>query len=241
MYVEKPETAKKFMTTLKRRTQLLSKTDVVIVPPFTLLPSLSASIGKNKNIRLGAQTISPFSEEKHTGDISAPMLKVLGVSVVIVGHSERRALGETDDMVRAQIKAVHNANMTVVLCVGEIERDAQGSHFGVIEAQLTGALKDKTGGKLIVAYEPVWAIGKTAGEAMKPAELQEMVIFIRKTLADSMSREPALKVPVLYGGSVEDTNAPGLLKDGGISGFLVGHASVDVDSFLSIIQSIQYT
>ncbi len=239
MYIEKPEAAKKFVATLKRRNALLLKADVVIVPPFTLIATLFASIGKSKNIRLGAQTISPSSDAKHTGDVSAPMLKIFGVGSVIVGHSERRAAGETDDMVRAQIKSVHNANMTAVLCVGEVERDQHGSHFGVIETQLMGALKDKTGGKLLVAYEPVWAIGKTAGDAMKSAELQEMVIFIRKTLADIVGREPALKVPILYGGSVEDTNAQELLKDGGVGGFLVGHASTDVDSFLNILKSIQ--
>ena len=235
MYVEKPETAKKFVSTLKRRSTLLSKIDLVIAPPFTLVPVVSQLLGKNKSIRLGCQSISPFTEAQHTGDISSAMLKAFGVSVVMVGHSERRAAGDNDAVVTAQIRAAHATNLTIVLCVGETERDAQGSHFSIIEQQLQSALRDKTGGKLIVAYEPVWAIGKGAGDAMQAADVEEMVIFIRKTVVDVIGRAQALKVPILYGGSVEDSNAAELLHEGGVSGFLVGHASADIDSFINIL------
>ena len=238
MYVEKPETVKTFVTTLKRRPQLLSKADIVIAPPFTLIPTLVQSVGKTKTIRIGAQTVAPLSEAKQTGGVSAKMLKVFGVSTVIIGHSERRDAGESDDSIREQIKRTHEAGMTAVLCVGETERDPHGAHFGVIERQLSHVLKDKVIGKLIVAYEPVWAIGKTAGSAEKPSEIQEMVIFIRKTLADLLGRELGVKVPILYGGSVEGSNAKELLTDGGVGGFLVGHASSEVSSFIEIITAI---
>lgn len=238
MYVEKPDAVKAFVMKLKRRPQLLSKTDVVVAPPYTLLPALAQVLGTTKTIRTGAQTVSAFLEAKHTGEVSARMLKVFGIGFVIVGHSERRAAGEKDDMIREQIKRTHEAGMTAVLCIGEVERDPHGAHFGVIERQLLQALKDKTTGKLIVAYEPVWAIGKTAGSAEKPAEIQEMVIFIRKTLADILGREQGVKVPILYGGSVEGSNAKELLTDGGVGGFLVGHASADIDSFIEILTAL---
>ena len=242
MYVEKPETVKTFVTTLKRRAQLVAKADVVIAPPFMLIPTLSQLVHKSKTIRLGAQCVSACVEAKHTGDVSAKMLKVFGVSAVIVGHSERRSPpvggGESDEVIREQIQRIHEVRMTAVLCVGESERDSHGAHFSVIERQLLQALKNKTVGKLVIAYEPVWAIGKTAGEAMQPADLQEMVIFIRKTLADILGREVGVKVPILYGGSVEGSNAKELLVSGGVGGFLVGHASTEVGSFIEILTAI---
>ncbi len=159
--------------------------------------------------------------------------------MVIVGHSERRAQGETDDMVRAQIERAQEAGLTAVLCVGEKEQDATGAHFNLIAGQLTKALSGTniTSIKLVIAYEPVWAIGKSAVEAMTPPDVREMVIFIRKTLADILGRPAAVKVPILYGGSVEGTNARQLLEEGGVGGFLVGHASADWNSFNEILKN----
>lgn len=237
MYVEKPEAVKRFSLALKRRSKLLSRVEVMVAPPFTLLSMLSSAFPKSKTVRVGAQTISGHADKQHTGEVSGVMLKALGASMAIIGHSERRAEGETDDVVRMQMKAASASGLLAVLCVGEKERDPAGGHFGFIEQQLSNALKDKMGGKLIVAYEPVWAIGKQAGDAMKPQDLEEMVIFIRKTLADLMGRPAALKVPILYGGSVEGSNAAELLKEGTVSGFLVGHASAEADTFLEIIEA----
>ena len=237
MYVEKPDAAKRFAVALKRRTQLLGRVEVVLVPPFTLLAPMSALFPKNKTVRLGAQTVSKFTDKPHTGDISAGMLKALGVSTVIVGHSERRQAGEDDEMVRAQVVTAQGAGLSVVLCVGEKERDPAGAHFSGIEKQLSTALKGAVPNKVVVAYEPVWAIGKTAAEAMKPQDLEEMVIFIRKTLADLFGRPAALKIPIIYGGSVEGSNASELLQDGGVAGFLVGHASAEADTFIEIINA----
>jgi len=244
MYIEKPEEAKRFALALKRRATVVATAEVVIAPPFTLIPVLASVFSKSKTVRLGAQTVSGASTQAHTGEVSAAMLKHFGVGVVIVGHSERRSqpgLGENDEAIRSQIRAAHTAGLTVVLCVGEVERDAMGAHFSVIEQQLLGALKDKTGGKLIVAYEPVWAIGKTSAEAMQPADLREMVIFIRKTLVDILGRVPGVRTPVLYGGSVDADNVPSLLAEGEVAGFLVGRASTEVDSFVTIIQAATKT
>lgn len=237
MYVEKPETAKRFSIALKKRAKLLSRGEVLLCPPFTLLPTLSEQFKRSSAVRLGAQTLAPGLDPKYTGGITAGMLKAFGASAVIVGHSERRAAGESDEDVRMQIAAAHAGKLAAILCVGERERDASGSHFSFIEHQLSVALKDKPTGKLIVAYEPVWAIGKSAQDAMRPQELEEMSIFIRKTLANILGRERAQKVPVLYGGSVEGSNARELFTEGSIAGFLVGHASTDERQFLEILEA----
>lgn len=236
MYIEKPEAAKQFVLTLKRRARSLSGVDVVLAPSFPLIPVLEEALGESA-VMLGAQTLSAFDEAKHTGDVSATTLRAFGVSHVIVGHSERRAAGESNESVKNQLAQALKNGLTAVLCVGEKERDAQGTHFGFVEAQLASALAAFTKGKLIIAYEPVWAIGKTAAEAMKPAELQEMVIFIRKILVEHMDRSLALKTPILYGGSVEKENAAALVQEGAVSGFLVGRASTDVEQFIEIIHT----
>ena len=167
------------------------------------------------------------------------MLKHAGAAFVIVGHSEQRVAGMTDTLVHAQLVRVADKGLTAVLCVGELERDAAGGQYAAVESQLRAAF----GGlpylakKVIVAYEPVWAIGKSAESALAPQELEEMVIFIRKILADILTRPTALKVPILYGAAVEAENADMLIKDGGVAGLLVGHASADIDSFLNILKA----
>ena len=231
MYIESPDEAKKFVAALKRKAASYGGVDAWIAPPFTLLPML-------KGVKLGGQAVSA-NIGVHTGEVSAAMLKEAGASFVIVGHSERRASGDTNEMVHAQLAAAAGARLAPVLCVGESERTADGAHFNFIQEQLASALRgaQSLAGKLVVAYEPVWAIGKTAKDAMQPGEVEETVIFIRKTLADILGRKDALKVPMLYGGSVEPENAAKLFSEGGINGFLVGHASADINSFLEIVKA----
>lgn len=243
MYVEKPDTAKHFASVLRRRMRSFKNADVLVAPPFLLIPTVAAAFKmkgkKNATVRLAAQTVSAKTDGKHTGEISAPMLKNAGVSAVIIGHSERREAGEGEVDIHAQVESANASGLVAILCVGERERDPSGSHFNIIAEQLSSALKNSKMPKFIIAYEPVWAIGKSAEQAMKPAELQETVIFIRKTLADILGRAPALKTPVLYGGSVDATNARELLRDGGASGFLVGRASADIDSFIELLNVCQ--
>jgi|SRR6185312_5953028 len=239
MYIESPEEAKKFASSLRRKSRLFSGVDAVIVPPFTLLPTAAGAL-KGSSLRAGAQTISHYDGGAHTGFISAGMIKKIGASYVIVGHSERRAAGETDQMIHAELAAARNAGLIAILCVGEQERDASGAYFSIITDQIRAALRGfpkNEANKIIIAYEPVWAIGKTAAEAMRPQELREMSIFIKKTLADIFERKDAMRVPILYGGSVEAENAGALMAEGDVSGFLVGHASADIDSFIEILKS----
>ena len=128
-----------------------------------------------------------------------------------------------------------------MLCIGEQKRDDSGAHFELLATQLAALTHfPRTAvSKLIVAYEPVWAIGKTASEAMKPIEVRETAIFIRKTLADILGRDAALRIPVLYGGSVDPDNAARLIQEGDVSGFLVGHASAKLESFLEILKTVR--
>lgn len=241
MYIASADEAKKFASGLRRKAPLfLKKVDVSIVPPFTLLPGVAAAF-KNSAVKVGVQSVSQFIDEKRTGEVSAAMAKEAGATFAIIGHSERRAMGEDNAVVRAQLMRALEEKLTIILCIGETERDPAGAYLSVITEQLSSAL-DKLPilkpGKLVVAYEPVWAIGKGAADAMKAPDLREMSIFIKKTLTAHMERSAALKVPILYGGAVEAANARALLDEGDVQGFLVGHASVRLDSFVEILKEV---
>lgn len=244
MYIASQEDAKKFASGLRRKIALYKNVDVSITPPFTLLTATAAAF-KGSVVKVGSQSISQFLDEKRTGEVSAAMVKVSGATFTIVGHSERRAMyttqSEGNNAVRAQIMRAIENNLTIILCVGEAERDAAGAYLSVVTEQLSSAL-DKLPvlkpGKLVVAYEPVWAIGKAAADAMKAPDLREMSIFIKKTLTEYMERSSALKVPILYGGAVEASNARELLVEGDVQGLLVGHASSSLESFIEILKAI---
>lgn len=218
------------------------KADFVLCPPTPFIESL-VKICKRTGISVGAQHVSAPLGEKNTGSITAPMLASIGASHVIVGHSERRAAGESEESIQHTIDSVLDAKLFPILCVGENSRDpSSGDHFAVIEGQLRSALikiSPRNARKIVIAYEPVWAIGKSAADAMSPGELEETVLYIRKILADVLGRAAALACPILYGGSVEEENA-GPLMTSGVTGFLVGHASVEPASLLAIATSASH-
>lgn len=239
MYVEAPDAAKKFATSLRKKSRNFMGAEAWLAPAFPLITPVAVAL-KGSSIKVGAQTMSAHAEPAHTGEVSAKMLKASGVSFVIVGHSERRARGESDEDVRVQLMSALGAGLTVILCVGEEERVPDGSHWQQVANQLSRALHGVVPGtKLIVAYEPVWAIGKHAADAMQGEDLEETAIFIRKILSETLGRDAVAKVPILYGGSVEPGNAAELLRQGGVNGFLVGHASADVDSFIEILKAVR--
>lgn len=246
MYVNTPEEAKKFLGSLKRKARSFAGVDVIIAPSFTLLPLVAAAL-KDSHIKTSAQSVSVFETGAHTGEVGAAMVKSFGAGFSVIGHSERRSQGESNEMVRAQMVHAAAAGITPILCIGESERDAAGAYLNTVATQLREALSgfpDRTGKKdgtpkLIVAYEPVWAIGKSAGEAMKPADVREMSIFIKKTLTEYFERKAAMRIPILYGGSVEASNARTILDDGDVSGLLVGHASASPESFIEILTAVK--
>lgn len=210
---------------------------VVVAPPFLFLADL-VRLSPAGRILVAAQDV--FSEESgaYTGEVSAGMLASLGVSHVIIGHSERRALGETDAQVAAKVMATLRRKLTPVVCVGETDRDGSGAHFGVVETQLralTAGLNARTVSNIVIAYEPVWAIG--TGKNATPEDVEEMHLFIRTLLTKLYDRSTGKRVRVVYGGSVKPENAAAL-QIAGMDGFLVGGASLTADSFSKIIGAV---
>jgi len=214
----------------------LKKTTVVIAPPFPFLNSISIS----SKVFLGAQNTFVGKTGAFTGQVSVRMLSLLKVSYIILGHSELRALGETDEQISKKVIATLKSGLIPVVCIGERERDHHGAYLAFLENQIRLSLKSlskKEVEKIIIAYEPVWAIGKTAREAMDSGKLHEMALFVHKILVNMIGREGAKKVTLIYGGSVEGANARDLIQNGNVSGFLVGHASLKPKEFGAILQA----
>ena len=221
----------------KRAGSKLNKVETVICPPFPYL-GLFPHAGTTR-VSLGAQDVFWANSVRVTGAVSPEMLKDLGVSYVIVGHSERRALGETNEVVSKKLKAVVVEGLTPILCIGETERDAEGGYFEVLKKQLVASLAGITRSQLrtlSIAYEPLWAIGKSAREAAEPHTIRETAIFIQKVLSDAFSGDIAELPSILYGGSAEEGNTAAILKEGGVSGLLVGHASLDAERFTKMLK-----
>ncbi|MEZ4200185.1 MAG: triose-phosphate isomerase [Candidatus Paceibacterota bacterium] len=216
-----------------------SSVDVVVAPPFPFISEMER-LSPSQRIELCAQDMFFENTGAYTGEVSLPMLKSVGVSYVIVGHSERRARGETDEDVYRDVQLMLEHNTTAVICVGEKERDKHGNYFSVVEAQLRAALRDVPDNKLnkiVIAYEPVWAIG--TGNTATPEDAREMKLFIQKLLADRFNRSALNKVRILYGGSVKKNNAAALLEQGDVDGFLIGGASLKASEFTHIINSAE--
>jgi triosephosphate isomerase len=212
---------------------LVGKAELMVCPPATLIASFAAA-ARGSAIAIGGQDCHADASGAHTGDISAEMLADAGARAVIVGHSERRAdHHETDAQVREKARAAWRAGLTAIVCVGEqrAEREA-GKTLDVVGRQVEGSLPDSaTGANLVVAYEPVWAIG--TGLTPTPADVAEVHAFIRKRLSDRFGAE-GQRVRILYGGSVKAANAGELLTIAEVNGALVGGASLKAQDFLGI-------
>lgn len=234
------EEARALLSGLAKKSALFKKTTLFVAPPYSYLES--AAEKSSSYTRLAAQDIEILPTGRHTGSISTEILKNFGVRLVVIGHSERRRLGETDAEVREKVKIAMKAGIVPLICVGERERDPDGKHLEGLREQiklsLGGIRKKDDVGKIVLAYEPVWAIGKRAQDAISPQDLAETILFIRKVLSDMFGRKIAEKVPILYGGSVEPANAQELFESTGISGFLVGHASLDINKFSKIAEAL---
>lgn len=212
--------------------------EVVIAPVFTALKTVADRL-EGSNIGVAGQNCSTeIQEGAHTGEVMASMLADIGAKYVIVGHSERRQIYlETDTMVNRKCQAGLAAGLTVIMCVGEsLEQREQGTAEAVVSGQLSGGLSGLTGSdldRIIIAYEPVWAIG--TGRTATPEQAQEMHAFIRRVFADRYNDSAAQSVRILYGGSVKPDNIAGLMAKADIDGALVGGASLKADSFGQIV------
>lgn len=215
-----------------------TKFEVVVAPPYTAINKVAEFL-KNSPIKVSAQDMFWEDTGAFTGTISAPMIKEAGAKYVIIGHSERRQLfQETDETVNKKIKAALKHGLIPIFCIGETlaEREA-GKINDVITTQLTGGLRDLTANdmaKIVVAYEPVWAIG--TGKTATPEQAEEVHVLIRETLAKKFG-DVASGVSILYGGSVKPSNSKELLSKPNIDGALVGGASLKAEDFLGIIKN----
>lgn len=226
------------VSSLKKQLKDVKEREIVVCPPFTSLCEVH-DVVRNSNIGLGAQDV--FYEDKgaYTGEVSAEMLKDVGCGYVIIGHSERRQyFNETDEIVNKKVKKSLEHDLKVIVCVGEnLEEREKGEHRAVIEKQVRRCLKGvkkENMGNVIMAYEPIWAIG--TGKTAKPEQAQEMHSFIRSLLGMLFNDGAAKQTKILYGGSVNPNNIKDLMKQKDINGALVGGASLDAEKFISIVK-----
>ena len=212
--------------------------EVAVFPPFTSLRSVQTLIDGDKlRIRYGAQDLSAYDEGPYTGDISGSMLAKLGCDYVLAGHSERRQYhAETDELVNAKVQAALRWELTPIVCVGEsLDVRHAGEHLGVVLGQIDRSLKGipaEAVAAMVIAYEPVWAIG--TGEVATPQDAQEMVAAIRSRISEIHDAETAAGVRILYGGSVKPGNIAPIMTQPDVDGALVGGASLDAGQFAQI-------
>lgn len=213
--------------------------NVLVCPPFLMLP-IAADIAFDSNLWIGAQNVYHKTNGAYTGEISATMLAESGAEFCIVGHSERRQyFGETDEMINIKTKMLLENEIYAIVCVGEtIDERRAGREREVVRTQLVGCLNglsDADMKKVVLAYEPVWAIG--TGETATPQQAQEMHAYIREVLGSKFDTELAEQVQILYGGSMNSGNAHELLSCPDVDGGLIGGASLKADQFLSIVKT----
>ncbi len=217
----------------------VANVEVVLAPPF---PFLSAVGRVLSSVKLGAQNVAFAARGAYTGEVGAPMLRDLGVKYVIIGHSERRRMfHESDELVNQKIRLTLKAGLSPVLAVGEEERESKEVVPPAIALELEGALRGiarHSFRNLIVAYEPVWAIG--TGQADTPDNATRRAIYIRKLLSKRLGFKRAEHIRILYGGSVTSKNAAAFIADDirGMEGLLVGGASLDAEEFVKIVQAV---
>jgi len=233
-----PDQAHEFLSALLPHVWEHTRDEIVVCPPFVCLTA-AVQATRSSNVAIGAQDMHWEKEGAYTGEISAPMLIAVGCTHVILGHSERRQhFGETDDTVNHKLKAALEAGLVPIVCVGEViqEREA-GLTEDVLRRQCTGAFRGISGAKaqkLVIAYEPVWAIG--TGKTATPQIAADAHRVIRGEAAKAFGQDLADGLRILYGGSVKPDNAKALMSEAEIDGALVGGASLDPKSFVAIVK-----
>jgi triosephosphate isomerase len=247
--------AKEIFSPIKRAAAKLNQVEVVICPPAVWLAELvKGARNWNGGVALGSLKATPpfrvrlsFGGQDafweligaYTGQLGPTMIRNAGATYLIIGHSETRALGDTDNLIKAKVRLALKHGLKVILCVGEKARDEHGKYLQILRGQIESALTGvpRTQAKqIILAYEPIWAIGAQAKGADTPAAFLEQSIFLRKVLTGIIGREMALDCSILYGGSVDADNAAGFLDEGGANGLLVGRVSLSPESFIKILK-----
>ncbi|OGG92877.1 triose-phosphate isomerase [Candidatus Kaiserbacteria bacterium RIFOXYD1_FULL_47_14] len=237
-YIEDFEKAKKLFAISKKLMRTID-CNIVLAPPAPLLGALAF---RNKSkIAFAAQDVSATTGGAETGEATVQAFATVGATYAIIGHSERRAVGDTDAIVAKKLAHALTQGLTPILCIGESEHDDEGRYLAVVREELTRAIeplapKERT--EIIIAYEPLWAIGKNASAAIKTNDLTEMVLYIRKILAELLPGKSSAHSLVLYGGSVESGNIRALAATSGVDGFLVGHESVDPHAFTQLVKQL---
>ncbi len=237
-YIEDVGRAKQLLT-LGKRLARGSDIEIALAPPAPLFGLLAAA--GVEPVVLVAQDLSATTGGAHTGEATAQAYAAAGATYAILGHSERRMVGETDANVADKVAHALAHAIIPIVCVGESMRDGEGQYLRFLREELRAALEPltpKERATVDVAYEPLWAIGKTAAEAITPTDLNETVLYIRKVLAELLPGKSASRSRILYGGSVEPGNARDLAASTGIDGFLVGHASVDPAAFSALVHNL---
>jgi triosephosphate isomerase len=238
-YVDTRERAKKLFAVAKRLATSVKRVKIILAPSAPYLGLLA--IGNRSRILFAGQDISTTTIGSATGEVTGTSLKNAGATHVIIGHSERRALGETDEIIRDKVRRAIANGLSPIVCVGETERDHDARYLMFIKKQIASVfapLSPQERMKVVVAYEPVWVIGKSAHDALPERELGEMVLYIRKILGEYLKGRSAQKIPVLYGGSVEAGNIRSLAGGSSVDGFLVGHASADPIAFTALVKAL---
>ena len=227
------------LNALKQKDFSKSNAEVIVAPPYTNLYAAHKTL-ENSSIKISSQNINENDKGAYTGEISPSMLKSVGVEYAIIGHSERRAIyEESDNLLAKKVTAALKHDLKVMFCIGEdLEKRKADKHFEVVEEQLKKGLFHIEASQMkgiVIAYEPVWAIG--TGETASPEQAQEIHEHIRNILAKQYSQEIADQTSILYGGSVKPNNAKEIFAKKDVDGGLIGGASLDADSFAEIVMS----
>src|SRR3990167_6805220 len=229
--------AKKLFDATRKAAEGAKNVAVIVAPPAIFLRELSVGY-KGKRLTFAAQNAHFESGGAFTGEISMSEARDAKCSSVIIGHAERRGMGEENDDTRRKVVAALTIGLTPVLCVGERTRSQSGEHFEFVREQLVAGFADVPPAKIprvIIVYEPVWAIG--AERPMNARDMHEMAIFIRKTVVDRYG-QGGMNLKILYGGSIDESNAEDMIQNGDVNGLLVGRASTDAEKFSALVSAL---
>ncbi len=229
--------AKRLFEATRKAADAAKSLTIIVAPPSIYLRDLARSY-KGRRVAFAVQSTHYEQIGSHTGEISAAQARDSKAAFAIVGHAERRAAGETNEDAGRKVAAALAEKLTPILCVGEKTRSQGGEYFNFVREQVLAGLSqvpEQKISKILLAYEPVWAIGAT--KPMTPADMHEMAIFIRKTVVEKFGQH-AMNVKILYGGSIDENSAEDMLKNGDVDGLLVGRASTDARKFSALLSAV---